>query len=317
MLNIKVEAERLAEKLAFTKAQTAKVVAVTITQAAYNVQKGIQGEMQKRFDRPTPFVLKSVFVKQAKVSGEQVEPAIIGIRGSGSSLKVAPSHVLYSEVMGGQRRAKRAEILLRKVMPAGYTQMVPGAGAPLDAHGNIPGAYLQKVFSALQLQFDQAANSAIPGTSGLRRSDLKRAARLEREQGGAQFGKHGRLKGGLRGYGAGAQAYLLERIARQDKNGRAMGANFFVGKSKGKRDQRIVYQFDWQQRPGKPRPNNPNPSPVLTKTNVRPVIVFTRQQNYKVRLPMLEIANETMSSPALRKILDDTAMRLFTKWNAK
>lgn len=321
MIDIKIQTERLAEKLAFSKAQTAKVMAVTVSDAAYKIRDVLREEMQKNFDRPTPFVLNSIFVKKAQISGDRILPAVVGIKGVDSKLKVTPSHVLLAEVRGGTRAMKRSEILLKKFAPKGMPHLSPGAGAPLDAYGNVPGAYLQKVFSALQAQFDTRANSLIEGTSGLRRKELQKAAKIERLTGGAQFGKNGRIKKGLRGYGNEAQAYLLERIAQQDKHGKQMGANFFLGPANKTTDpsktKKVIYEFDWVQRPGKKRPNNPNPSPVLTKTNVRPVLVFTKAETYKVRLPMLKIANDFMSSPALQKLLDHNAMRLFTKWNTR
>ncbi len=320
MIDIKVEAERLAEKMAFSKQQTAKVVAVTLSDAAYKIRSVLQTEMKARFDRPTPFVLNSIYVKKAIAKGTTIEPAEVGIKGKSQSVAVTPAHVLHAQVAGGKRKQKRSEILLSKLMPPSMTQMVPGAGAPRDAHGNVPGAYLQKVFSALQAQFDATSNSVLPGSTGLRKRDLLNAAKVERKTGGAQVGRNGRLKQGLRGYGTEAQAYLIGRQSRKDKKGNQMGSNFFVGRSKankGGSEQRIVYEFDWVQKPGKRRPNNPNPEPVLVKGNIRPVLIFTRGQTYRVQLPMQQIAQGVMDSPATQKLLEDTASRLFTKWNTR
>ena len=310
MLQLKIEVDQLARKLAFSEIQTRKLIAVTLTQAAYNVQKELQEEMRRVFKNPTDFVIRSVFVKQAKIIGDKVAPAIIGIRGSTGS-KVSPAHALYAEVAGGERRRKRSEIMMARVMPKGMTQWVPGAAAPRNASGDIPGGYLQKVISALQVQQDYAANSPTAGSTGFSRGDLRKAAK-----GGAQFGRNGQIKKGLRGYGAEAQRALIERQNSRDKNGNRRGTNFFVGSSKGSKDQRIVYQFEWYQAPGKRRPNNPNPEPVLLKANVRPVLVFTRTQQYKTRLLMAPVAQRVVNQD-VRKIANDQALRLFAKWNGR
>lgn len=310
MLSVRIESEQLAKKLAFSEIQTRKLMAVTLTQAAYNVQKELQEEMRRVFKNPTDFVLRSVYVKQAKIAGDKIQPAVIGIRGSSGS-KVSPAHALFAEVQGGQRRRKRSEIMMARLMPKGMTQWVPGAGAPRNASGDIPGGYLQKVISALQTQQDYAANSPTAGSTGFGRADLRKAAR-----GGAQFGKNGQIKKGLRGYGAEAQRELIQKQNRRDKAGNRKGTNFFIGSSRGTDDQRIVYQFEWYQAPGRRRPNNPNPEPVLLKANVRPVLIFTKPQQYKTRLLMGPVAQRVVNQD-VRRIANEQALKLFAKWNSK
>lgn len=304
-VNIQTHVEELARRMSFSRQQTRKLLAVTLTQAAYNVQAAIKTEMRQVFRDPTDFVMKSVYVRQAKIQGDTVRAAEIGIRGSAGG-RVSPAHALFAEVGGGKRRRKMSESRLHKVMPQGTTQWVPGAGAPLNGSHDIPGAYMQKVLSAMQSQFDERTNSRIRGSAGINHRDLFSGNRM-----GVTM-RNGRVLQGLRGYDARFQARMLRRQERQ--GGRMQ--NFFMGMAKGQTsgDPRILYEFKWQQRPGKRRPNNPNPQPVLVKTNLRPVLVFTDDQNYKVRLPMLDIAKR-IAAQDIRRIADEQAQRLFLHWN--
>lgn len=298
--------EGLARHLAFSRQQTLKLTAVTLTKAAYLVQQGIQEEMRRTFRDPTQFVLRSVYVRQAKVQGDAVRPAEIGIRGATSG-RVSPAHALYAEVSGGDRRRKASESQLHRVMPQGMTQWVPGAGAPLNASHDIPGAYMQRVLSAMQAQSDATANSRIRGSTGISSRDLFRGQRL-----GVTM-RNGRVLQGLRGYDSRFQQQMLRR---QERTTQGRMANFFMGMARGQSSgpARILYEFKWQQKAGKRTPNRPNPQPILVKTDIKPVLIFTGPQHYRVRLPILNIA-ERLASQNIRRIADEEASRLFIRWN--
>lgn len=310
MINIRLEAEQLGQKLSFSQAQVRKLTAVTLTKAAYNIQAEVQAEMRRVFRDPTEFVLRSVYVRQSKVQGNDVTPAIIGIRGNG---KVSPAHVLFANTAGGPRRDKRSEDAMARIMPDGFNQWVPGARAPLNANHDIPGPYMRRMLSALQaLEYEgYNSRSLIKGSTGLTRSDLRRASKVERDtRDGVRFNRRGQIQQGIRGYSTSAREYLLQRQAAKG------GANFFVGNAKGGRlEKRIVYQFDWSQQAGKRTPNNPNPEPVLVKRNLRPVLVFTKTQNYKQRLLIGDLA-QRVAAQDIRSIAQAEALRLFARWNA-
>lgn len=304
-VNIQMHVDELARRMAFSRQQTLKLMAVTLTQAAYNVQAGIKAEMRSVFRDPTEFVLKSVYVRQAKIVGDTVRAAEIGIRGS-SGGRVSPAHALYAEVRGGQRQRKMSESRLSRIMPQGMKHWVPGAGAPLNASHDIPGTYMKTILSAMQSQFDERSNSRIRGTTTITHRDLFR---------GNQMGvtmRNGRVLQGLRGYDPRFQERMLRR---QERTSGSRMRNFFLGNAKSQSgDPRILYEFKWQQRPGKRRPNAPNPQPVLVKTNIRPVLIFTDSQNYKVRLPMFDIA-QRIANQDLARIANEQADRLFLHWN--
>jgi hypothetical protein len=302
MIKFRMEVEQLEKKMAFSKVQTLKLVAVTLSDMAFRIRGEVQAEMRRVFDRPTPFAIRGVFARKAIISGDTVKPAVVGIAGSDSAkMTVTPAHVLFSEIEGGMRGTKASESALKRFMPAGSTQMRPGAGARLDQFGNISRGQIQQILSAMQSQGDRYANSRIKGVAGLSRSQAERIQTLRdmRRKGDEDLAAReiARIK--------------AQRIAKGTKT---QVTNYMVAPAKDGKVGSTIYAFDWQQQPGKPRPNNPRPEPVWRKTNLSPVLVFTRPQRYKVRLPFASIARREMNDK-LHTILNANAARLFAKWS--
>jgi hypothetical protein len=110
--------------------------AVALNQALRAASLAQRAAMSRSFDRPTPYLLRNaVGIKPAAVSGTGPVVGEVHVVTEGPN---APGKALRAEVKGGQRRAKRSEVLLRKigVLPAGHLT-VPGRAAKLDAYGNI------------------------------------------------------------------------------------------------------------------------------------------------------------------------------------
>lgn len=291
--------------LGFTEEQIRKVAAVSMTKAAYNVQSGVQDEMRRVFRDPKDFVLKSIYVRQAKIQGDEITPAEIGFRGAGRG-SVTPAHAVAAEIFGGTRRDKSSEDAMSRIMPKGFEQWVPGKGAPLDAGHDIPGSYMRKIMSALQaLQYEgHDARSKVQGTAGI--TARKRMAMGKK---GVTLNRNGQIQQGLRGYDANEVRKLLQSRSKSKLS------NFFVGNPKGNgRKGSVVYQFDWYQKPGHRRPNSPNPEPVLVRANVRPVLIFTKPQHYRVRLPFFNMA-ERLAIQDMPRIVEQESLRLFLKWS--
>ncbi|SEJ57754.1 hypothetical protein SAMN05216201_11164 [Pseudomonas linyingensis] len=128
-----------------------RAVVDAINHTAFAVRKVLQSEMTEVFDRPTPWTLKSLQVKQAKVgSGKTVEDAAIYVSDYAASKDNAPEAWLKSEVYGGPRRSKRLEEALRYygILPPGHMVM-PGKGARLDAYGNFSKGHMSQLLSGL------------------------------------------------------------------------------------------------------------------------------------------------------------------------
>lgn len=143
--------EKVQEQLAkLSGHQAEEAYAKAINDTAYQLRRAMQEEMQSVFDRPTPYILKSVYIKQAEPGNlaATILPTYYGGKG------VDPQLILRAEVDGGSRRDKRSEVALRRVgiLPGGYQTAVPGSPYPgsVDAYGNIKGSFLAHLISYFQ-----------------------------------------------------------------------------------------------------------------------------------------------------------------------
>ncbi len=115
------------------------------------IQRELQAEMGRVFDRPTRFTLTSTHIKRATLQNLEAR-----IKIKDEALKSgAAIRWLGPQIAGGYRDAKRSEILLRQQGILGSDEyIVPGAGATLDAHGNISRGLMQKILSRVGASFD-------------------------------------------------------------------------------------------------------------------------------------------------------------------
>lgn len=147
MLNTGAVSELLRD-MAGPKARGA--YAKALNDAGFHVRKSMQGEMRKKFDRVTPYMEKSVYVRRATPDRLEVsiEPTYMGGKG------VDPQKILQAQSFGGRRRDKRSESALRRVgiLPAGYQTAIPRQPYPGsdDGRGNIKGAFLVRLISYFQ-----------------------------------------------------------------------------------------------------------------------------------------------------------------------
>lgn len=128
------------------RATFAGIVALSRTGAA--VKKGLREEMERVFDRPTRWTLNSLYHSRA-TSDRPV--SIVWLKDKAYKSTDA-EHYLGPQILGGARRDKRSERLLRQsgLLPAGM-QMVPGAGARLDRYGNMQRGQLIALLSYLRV----------------------------------------------------------------------------------------------------------------------------------------------------------------------
>src|SRR5437899_2045972 len=112
MLSIQVEGlEAVARQLRNLPKQLAYATSQAVNETAFVARTDLQTEMQRVFDRPTPWIRRSIWVSTASPSRLelQIYPRDMG----GKS--VDPSDVLMSEVFGGARKYKRAERALQRI----------------------------------------------------------------------------------------------------------------------------------------------------------------------------------------------------------
>lgn len=141
------EAEKavgFAQVVALTR--TARATAGSATGGFF--QEGFLAQEAKRvFDRPTRYTLGGFYWRPATADKKTLE---IGVKNMGDK-SVPAAKFLKAEILGGQRRAKRSEVALRRSgLLASGSFWVPGAGAKLDAYGNVSGALIRRILSDLK-----------------------------------------------------------------------------------------------------------------------------------------------------------------------
>jgi hypothetical protein len=95
--------------------------------------------------------------------------ASVEVKNFGSG--IVPERYLAAEIEGGQRREKASERALERmgILKPGM-DVVPGADAPLDAYGNIPGSVMVRILSRLKAFSGQGyrINATAKSTAALR-----------------------------------------------------------------------------------------------------------------------------------------------------
>lgn len=147
MLNVDAVSQLLRD-MAGPKARGA--YAKALNDAGFHVRKTMQDEMRSKFDRVTPYMERSPFVRRATADKLEVsiEPTYMGGKG------VDPQKILQAQSFGGRRRDKRSEAALRRVgiLPNGYQTAIPRDPYPGsdDGRGNLKGSFLVQIISYFQ-----------------------------------------------------------------------------------------------------------------------------------------------------------------------
>ena len=155
-VSIRSDLERLLPKLdRFTKRHAPTIISAALNQTAKRVQLDIREAIQSVFDRPTPYTVRSTFLKPANKARLE---AYVGIKDEAVK-GIAPIKYLAAQIYGGTRNDKRSEKLLRSfgILPEGYN-VVPGQGLKLDSYGNISRGVIQGILSQLKANHDSYAN---------------------------------------------------------------------------------------------------------------------------------------------------------------
>lgn len=129
-----------------TNYQLKQAAANAVNSTMIKARDGYIVEMKGIFDKPTPFITKTVLYKKAtsEVLSGSVYPANEG--------RVAPAMVLKAQAHGGGRRLKRLEVFLKAkgFLPEGYQTTLPNKNrvdASIDRYGNIKGSWAKKIIN--------------------------------------------------------------------------------------------------------------------------------------------------------------------------
>lgn len=183
-------------KLGQAAKQTRYAAAVALNRTLFAVKEAEAAEMDRVFDRPTPYVRKSVRVLKLDLRDERSEGRVMIDSDYYSERGVPAEKILRTQILGGDRHQKRFEVALRRahIMYADEVA-VPSPHAPRDRYGNVPGSYITKLLSYLRAFSEQGYKANI---TDRRRAALKAGTRRSR---GVEFFVSG---GPGTWYGAGA-----------------------------------------------------------------------------------------------------------------
>lgn len=159
--------------------QARQAFALALNDAAYQARGAVQAEMDRAFDRATPYIRKSVFVRQASADHlvATIEPTYFGGKG------VDPQKILQAQEFGGRRSDKRSEAALRRagILPAGYQTAIPKAPFPGsdDGRGNLKGSFLVQLITYFQAAGEQGyrANMTARRKKAIQAGTAKQAGR--------------------------------------------------------------------------------------------------------------------------------------------
>lgn len=146
--------------------------AKALTFTAERVREAEREEINKVFDRPTPYTRNSLFLKSA--TPQRLESRVWFKDYHGTQ-----QHYLVPQVEGGQRPLKAFE---RHLIAAGWLKhgeyVVPGERAQLDAYGNMNRGQIVQILSALRALPQQGYLANRNARSEARRAKSKRPRAL-------------------------------------------------------------------------------------------------------------------------------------------
>ncbi len=139
-------ADVIAELLAIGKDKAPLATAKALTFTAERVRDAVQAQIDKVFDRPTPYTRRALYLRTAKP--ERLS-AMVKIKDEASKGNAAVKY-LFAQVYGGRRAHKRFEqALIHFGLMASNMYAVPGDRAALDGYGNIRASLIVQILSAL------------------------------------------------------------------------------------------------------------------------------------------------------------------------
>ena len=230
--------------------QVKQAMALALNDTGFQARRAMQSEMDRVFDRITPWVRKSPKVFQATPDSLQVAVAPTlttdyKVFQSGGKVGVDPQDVLQAQVQGGTRRDKKSEVVLRRagILPSGWQTSIPATPYPGsdDGRGNLRGAFMQQMLAYLQAY-------RVEGRNNLGNMTARRKSKLHNKQ---------------------AIGYTGSRQVLQT----TLGVRFFVSMGKGRSGTRHLAPGVWAAK-------------GLHDVEIKPVLMFTRKGSYKPLLDM-------------------------------
>ena len=155
MLTVNVNADRLIASLGEAQRAHGFAAVVAMTRTGQRVVKGLSEHVSRIFDRPTPTTVNAFFSQPATKSLAAVTVGIKDFLPKGTPA----AKYLQAQIFGGVRAQKRSErALMRAGVMGNRGFWVPGPGVKLNAYGNVAGATITRILSALRASPDPTQN---------------------------------------------------------------------------------------------------------------------------------------------------------------
>lgn len=149
---------KLIEPLQGSERRVRMAGVIALTKTAVDVREAERAEMRDVFDRPTPFTMNALFVKPATM---EQPSARVGFKEESSQRRAL--NWLQWHISGGARTQTAYEKLLKRAGAMRSDQRaVPGAGARLDAFGNISRGQLVQILSQLRIDTTAGSTRSLP-----------------------------------------------------------------------------------------------------------------------------------------------------------
>lgn len=150
MIRVDHDIDKLAQLIDSIKSrQIPFALAKALTLTAKAAQKDTYTEFERKFDRPAPLTMRSLFIKPA-TKGDLTAEVFLKDRPIGGKQQLSMAQLLRHQFGGGSRAAKSLENLLRFNGFIGKGEfIVPGAAAKLDRYGNMVRGQIAQVLSQI------------------------------------------------------------------------------------------------------------------------------------------------------------------------
>jgi|GEM_PF-5177000 len=140
----------LKKRYAEIAGQLPKVLAKGMTDTAFDAKKAVYSIMPRYLDRPTPWIMKSLFVFPAEKEDLRASVAYkheFGYQPRHLIGQLDAPSALRSQIYGIDRALKSSEKVLRAsgITSPDRPYLVPAVGAKKDRYGNVTGAFMNKV----------------------------------------------------------------------------------------------------------------------------------------------------------------------------
>jgi hypothetical protein len=141
--------------------QVAYATMLALNRTGDTIKAELAWEMNRVFDKPTPWVLNSVRVNYATKSRLIASIGYHYKAKDNSEMGDASRSMIEPHVYGGPRHYKAMEIRLFRagILPEGWN-VVPGAAANLDAFGNMSQGQITQILNVLQTYMELGYNKA-------------------------------------------------------------------------------------------------------------------------------------------------------------